>query len=307
MSPSLIRRAARAAASLYQAGRLQDAIELYTRLLKGRPNDARLLHNLAVAQYKAGHIYQGVETLKKSLMADPSAPEAFITMAGMLEDEGYQNYLKAPFYGPFNAQQMRQSIFTQLVHLMAPATIFETGTFRGTTTAFIAEHAPTAHLYSCELEVNFFHFAAARLRDVPNVSVVNLDSRSFLKRYVPLFSRPEVPSLFYLDAHWDKDDLPLLEELEIIFAAAPRAVVMIDDFQVWDDNGYTYDEYGPGRTLNLLYLAPLARLEPRYFFPISSAQETGVRRGSVVIARDPELVAHLARIPQLRPAPPQPG
>jgi predicted O-methyltransferase YrrM len=306
VSPRHIRRATRAAAALYEAGRPDDAIALFERLLKLVPNDARLLHNLAVVQYKAGHIYQGVETLKKSLMADPYVPDAFITMADMLADEGYQNYLKAPFYGPFNGQQMRQAIFSQMVTLMRPATIFETGTFRGTSTAFMAGTAPDAHLYSCELEINFFRFASAQLRDYPNVTVVNLDSRSFLRRYVPLFSRPDTPSLFYLDAHWDADDLPLLEELKIVFAAAPRAVVMIDDFQVWDDNGYAFDDYGPTRTLNLHYLRPLAPLQPHIFFPITSAQETGVRRGSVVITIDPALADRLGGIPQLRPAPPQP-
>ena len=306
MSPTLSRRAARAALALVRAGKLDDALRIYQRILKAVPDDALVLHNLAVVQYQAGQIYQGVETLKKALMADAHTAAYFTTMADMLEDEAYQAYLKAPFYGPFNGQQMRQAIFTQIVTLTQPATIFETGTFRGTSTAFMAETAPNAHLYTCELLVNFYRFSSQRLRDVPNVTVVNLDSRTFLKRYVPLFSRPDATSLFYLDAHWDEEDLPLLQELQIVFAAAPRAVVMIDDFQVWDDNGYAFDDYGPTRTISLRYLAPLASLGPRYFFPITAAQETGVRRGSVVVTLDPELAERIARIPQLRPAPPQP-
>ena len=306
MSPTLSRRAARAALALVRAGKLDDALRIYQRILKAVPDDALVLHNLAVVQYQAGQIYQGVETLKKALMADAHTAAYFTTMADMLEDEAYQAYLKAPFYGPFNGQQMRQAIFTQIVTLTQPATIFETGTFRGTSTAFMAETAPNAHLYTCELLVNFYRFSSQRLRDVPNVTVVNLDSRTFLRRYVPLFSRSDAPSLFYLDAHWDEEDLPLLQELQIVFAAAPRAVVMIDDFQVWDDNGYAFDDYGPTRTISLRYLAPLASLGPRYFFPITAAQETGVRRGSVVVTLDPELAERIARIPQLRPAPPQP-
>ena len=306
MSPALIRRAARAAAALYHAGRFADALRIYQKILKTVPDDAVFLHNLAVVEFRGGNPYQGVETMKKALMADAHTAVYFATMADMISDEAYQTYLKAPFYGPFNAQQMRQAIFTQMVDLMAPATIFETGTFRGTSTEFMARTAPNAHLYSCELMVNFYRFSSERLRDVPNVTLVNLDSRSFLKRYVPLFSRPDVPSLFYLDAHWDEEDLPLLQELQIVFAAAPRAVVMIDDFQVWDDNGYAFDDYGPTRTISLRYLAPLAPLGPHYFFPITAAQETGVRRGSVVVTLDPELAQRLARIPQLRPAPPQP-
>jgi hypothetical protein len=80
---------------------------------------------------------------------------------------------------------------------------------------------------------------------------------------------------------------------------------MIDDFQVWDDAGYKYDDYGPTRTLSLRYLEPLASLGPRCFFPITAAQETGLRRGSVVITLDAALADTLAKIPQLRVAPPE--
>ena len=52
----------------------------------------------------------------------------------------------------------------------------------------------------------------------------------------------------YLDAHWN-DDLPLVEELQIVSAGWPRAVIMIDDFQVPGDAGYGYDDWGPGRAL----------------------------------------------------------
>jgi hypothetical protein len=82
---------------------------------------------------------------------------------------------------------------------------------------------------------------------------------------------------------------------------------MIDDFEVWDDAGYVFDDYGPGRKLSLHYLAPLDRFRPRCFFPISSAQETGLRRGCVVLTCDPTLAELLASIPQLRPAPPPPA
>ena len=40
-----------------------------------------------------------------------------------------------------------------------------------------------------------------------------------------------VPTLFYLDAHW-LEHLPLREEVELITANFPRAVIVIDDFEV---------------------------------------------------------------------------
>ena len=63
-----------------------------------------------------------------------------------------------------------------------------------------------------------------------------------------------VPTLFYLDAHWH-EYLPLRDELEIALGQFANAVVLIDDFQVPDDPGYGFDDYGPGKTLNLEYLA----------------------------------------------------
>jgi hypothetical protein len=38
--------------------------------------------------------------------------------------------------------------------------------------------------------------------------------------------------LVYLDAHWG-DDLPLLDELEIVLKAKPEALILIDDFEDW--------------------------------------------------------------------------
>jgi hypothetical protein len=53
-------------------------------------------------------------------------------------------------------------------------------------------------------------------------------------------------SLFvYLDAHWN-DDLPLAEELEIVFGACPNAIVMIDDFNVWVRLHRHYNSVGGG-------------------------------------------------------------
>jgi tetratricopeptide (TPR) repeat protein len=299
------RRAFVAAQTLYERGALEDAEKLYRKILAAWPDDALAWHNLGVVLFAMGRTFEASEALKSALARDSSRPAYFTTRAEMLEHPQFLDYLRAPFYGPFNGQAMRQAIFRALVERIRPQRIFETGTFRGTTTEFMAR-ASSAHVFTCELEVNYFQSCVARFRDAANVTVVNLDSRSFLTRYVPLYASREAPNLFYLDAHWDHDDLPLLEELEIVFAHAPRAVVMIDDFEVWDDSGYSFDDYGASGRLSLEYLAPLAPHAPRYFFPIGSAEETGVRRGSVVLTTDPALADILAQIPQLRRAPPKP-
>lgn len=299
------RRAHRAARALALKGGFAAAEKIYRRILNAAPDDALACHDLAVVLFAMERTYEAYEMLKQALQHDSFHAPFFRTMAEMLEHPQFRAYMNSPFYGPFNGQQLRQQIFVQLIETMRPRTIFETGTYRGTTTDFMAR-ATKAHIYTCEVEANYFRFAVERFRAVPNVTVVNLDSRSFLKRYVPLFARRDAACLCYLDAHWDKQDLPLLEELRILFEHAPRAVIMIDDFEVWDDPGYTFDDYGAAGRLSLRYLAPLAPFAPRCFFPIGSANETGVRRGSVVLTIDGALAALLARIPQLRPAPPPP-
>jgi tetratricopeptide (TPR) repeat protein len=298
------RRAFKAARKLYELGKFPDAERIYRRILKTAPDDSLALHNLAVVLYQGGNVYKAIETLREAVGKDSERPEYFITMAEMLEHPDFLAYRNAPFLGPFNGQRQRQAMFRELADAIRPRTIFETGTYRGTTTDFMARNS-AAHVFTCELHPNFFRFSGERFRDVPNITVVHLDSRTFVREYVPRFAGAE-PSLFYLDAHWHKDDLPLLEELRLVFEYAPRAVILIDDFQVWDDPGYSYDDYGAARRLTLDYLSPLAPFGPRYFFPLGSDQETGSRRGCVVLTIDPALADRIAAISRLRPAPAPP-
>jgi predicted O-methyltransferase YrrM len=299
------RRAYRAARALALRGRLAEAEEIYRLILKRSPTDSVARHNLAVVLFTQGEVRAAHEMLKETIQGDSIHAPYFATMVEMMVSPEFIAYLNTPFIGPFNGQQLRQQIFLKLIELVRPQVIFETGTFRGTTTDFIAR-ATSAHVFTCELETSFFRFATERFRKVPNITVVNLDTRTFLKRYVPPYTRNRIPCLFYLDAHWDENDLPLLDELRIVLEHAPGAIVMIDDFEVWDDPGYAFDDYGAAGRVSLQYLAPLAPFAPRYYFPISSAGESGMRRGAVVLTTDPALAAAIETIPELRPAPPPP-
>lgn len=265
------------------------------------PDDARALCDLGLSQYRAGDVHEAILTLRQAITRDLNTPALFAEMAEMLDHPDYRAHLDAPLQGgAFNGQALRQAMFRELVGALQPATIFETGSFHGTTTDFMARET-TAHVFTCELDPNFHWFCAQRFAAAPNITLVNLDSRQFLARYVPRFAG-DAPCLFYLDAHWDATDLPLLEELRIVLAQAPHSIVLIDDFEVWDDPGYSYDDYGPTRRLTLDYLAPLDALGPRYFFPLGSDDETGAKRGSVVLTIDPEFTALLAGLSKLRPA-----
>src|SRR5258708_25472803 len=233
------RRNFKAARRLFQLGQFADAERIYRRILRATPDDALALHNLGVALYRQDKVYLAYHAIKQALSHDANTPEFFVSMVEVIEHPDFQDYLQSPFIGPFNGQALRQAMFRELVAAIPPETIFETGTYHGTTTAFMAE-TTAAHVFTCELSPNYFQFGARRFHANPNVTLANLDSRSFIPQYVPLFASRQA-SLFYLDAHWDKDDLPLLEELRLVFEYAPRAVILIDDFQVWDDPGYTFD------------------------------------------------------------------
>jgi len=295
------RRAFTAARRLFELGKFSDAERIYRRILKAAPEDSLALHNLAVVQFQAGRVYAAVQTLREAASKDPDHPDYFVTMAEMLAHPDFQAYLNAPFLGPFNGQELRQAMFRELADAIQPQTIFETGTYRGTTTDFMARTS-AAHVFTCELHPNFFRFCSERFRGAPNITVAHLDSRTFVRQYVPRFAGAGT-SLFYLDAHWHADDLPLLEELRLVFEYAPRAAILIDDFQVWDDPGYNFDDYGAARRLTLDYLSPLDSFGPRYFFPLGSDQETGMRRGCIVLTIDPALAGRIAALSRLRPAP----
>lgn len=181
-----------------------------------------------------------------------------------------------------NGQRWRCLMFAELVHKTAPKAIVETGTYLGTTTEWLA--AFQLPVFTCEAHPENYGFSKARLQATPNVRVVKTDSRNFLTR---LLSGPfgEGTNLFYLDAHWNAD-LPLAEELEIIFGRSLESVVVIDDFEVPGDPGYAFDDYGAGKALNAAYISEAAeRFNLRVYYPSTpSTSETGALRGCVVLA-----------------------
>jgi len=84
-----------------------------------------------------------------------------------------------------------------------------------------------------------------------------LDSREFIQRLdVPRQAR----TFFYLDAHWE-ESLPPREELDLIIREFKQFVVMIDDFEIPNDPGYGFDDYGPGKRLSLRDLSFIVTTE----------------------------------------------
>ena len=194
----------------------------------------------------------------------------------------YRPDLRRPFGGAFNGQRFRRLVFNELLNLFDFEVIIETGSYTGNTTEYIDEHV-NCPIYTVELHPRFYTHSRLRLRHRPNVHSVRADSRQFLTWAT---TAPEVPkgcALFYLDAHWN-DDLPLAEELRIILKTWANPIIMIDDFQVPGDPGYTFDDYGPGKALTEGYLREHDLLEQfRVYYPSAgSERESGLKRGCVV-------------------------
>ena len=210
----------------------------------------------------------------------------------------FDKSLGTEFGGPFNGQKFRQQIFNDLNREVGFKAIIETGTFRGVTTAFMAENAAIP-IYTVESEPRFFHYATRNLNRFKNVRVFNSDSRDFLEGLIKDESVPKNNVFFYLDAHWN-EDLPLFEEVKLIGDNWNDVVIMIDDFEVPEDPDYKFDDYGSGKKLSLDYLGdPLLTNWGVYFPSGRGADDSGIRRGCVVLGSK-SLQSKLDHITSLR-------
>ena len=205
--------------------------------------------------------------------------------------------------GALNGQKHRQFLVEAFLSKLCLDAIVETGTYRGTTTAYLATLS-LLPIYTVEYNSRYYGFSLAALRRFDNVHLFKGDSCAFLNGLVSKKSLAGKRVLFYLDAHWG-GELPLLQELCIIFSYWDEAVVLIDDFKVPDDSGFGYDDYGAGNSLELSYLmSVLERFQLSVFFPsVSSDEENGEKRGSVTLANHPAVKDILLSIPELREYP----
>jgi hypothetical protein len=201
--------------------------------------------------------------------------------------------------GPLNGQVERQKMFRELAVAIAPGAVVETGTFRGETAGFFARQLGVP-VYTVETDVRSHYYARRRLRSLEKVHLFLGDSRAFLKQLARDARFPKKKILFYLDAHWARD-LPLREEISIIASAWTESVIVADDFQVPDDAGYGFDDYGEGRRLCLEYLQGSSPFALPIFWPSApSCVETGQQRGCVVLATNDAAAETLVIVKSLR-------
>jgi hypothetical protein len=110
---------------------------------------------------------------------------------------------------------------------------FETGTAFGDSAAWASERFD--QVITVEAAVAMFVISKRKLAAYPKVTGLLGDSRQHIRNLLP--SLP--PTLFWLDAHYsgtdthgERDQCPLLGEIEAIAATLDRNAVMIDDMRM---------------------------------------------------------------------------
>lgn len=183
----------------------------------------------------------------------------------------------------FNSQNNRKKIFKELTDAVNFESIIETGTFLGDTTYWMSLNS-NLPVYTTEANSVFYGISKARLFYNQKIILYNLDSREFLKILSDTTDVYDKKVFIYLDSHWYKD-LPLRDEMSFICDNSKDFVVMIDDFKVPGDEGYEYDDYGDDNILEIEYLKDiLEKYNISVYFPsLHSSEETGAKRGCVVL------------------------
>lgn len=145
-------------------------------------------------------------------------------------------------YSPFNGAIELATYFNYLKNTFQIDTAIETGTWQGSTTAFLGYLFDEVR--TMEINVEAFEKALVTLRPYSNVVVHYGNSPDILRQILPSFKSKRL--LFYLDAHW-LNEWPLLEEIEVISKThKDNCIIVIDDFKVPDRSDIPYDAYSGG-------------------------------------------------------------
>jgi hypothetical protein len=110
--------------------------------------------------------------------------------------------------------------------------LIETGTCDGGTLGGVY-HA-FDNCYSIELSKYYYDISCNRFKDISSIHLYHGNSSKILRQL--LIDIPNVPSLFWLDAHSSggltaNEGNPLSQELEAIFDLRPDALIVVDDQQ----------------------------------------------------------------------------
>lgn len=286
---------------LFQKGQTGDCIKKLLNFLADQPGDSDAQFLLALIGnspglnsvdgafdgfLRQGHRtaddYEKVGHALRAAKLEKLAEVAFQAAA----DKDRENTERPNSWGekPFNGQQRRVALFQTLIKRIKFDAIVETGTFRGSTTSFFRQSSGV-DVYSCELNDRYFRYASTLLAGDNGIHLYKGNSREFLTHLSKSSQLRSDTIFFYLDAHWNSD-LPLREELQLIFKCFELSVVMIDDFEVAHMDDYEFDDYGDNAVVSIDLISSVLTEEISLFYPNWKPQgEYNERRGFVILAK----------------------
>jgi hypothetical protein len=140
----------------------------------------------------------------------------------------------------FNREIIRAYVASSLHKMYGCTSFVETGTQHGYTTAF-ARRAFRTPVFSSELNNTSYLVAKMYLAWARQTKLSHSNSSEFLKENCNKENLGNNP-MFYLDAHWN-EYMPLPDELLAIAEQCPKAVILIDDFEIPWEPKFKYDGY----------------------------------------------------------------
>jgi len=202
-------------------------------------------------------------------------------------------------FGPFNGQTCREAVVRSVLDAVPIDLVIETGTYRGTTTERLRA-ITKAPIVTIEASLRYYEYSRRRLAHLPRVEVLHGDSATTIRRMASSSGHdPSIRVFAYLDAHWESS-LPARYEILELISGWNEFCAVIDDFKVPGDPGYAFDDYGPGAVLDATLFNRLPLEGVSLFYPtVLSADETGHRRGWIVLGKGQVVVDGLRAIDKL--------
>ena len=247
-------------------------------LLSGSPADASIgyyspmLTNIRSATVRRWRAISGAVSWPPVSASALRAAESLAALHALIVDR--------PLDG-FNGQIVRAKYLMAIFEATGCTGFLETGTYHGGTTLTARELFAT-DVYTAEVNRTYMLQAKARVRlaRLDRIHFLLGDSRMALGKWLDCEVAGCQP-MIYLDAHWGSD-FPLAAEL-VIAGCQGRCLIVIDDFRVPGDDGFGFDTYH-GVPIDLGFIAPHLPRDAWGYIPAHlSSQETGGRRGTLIV------------------------
>lgn len=154
-------------------------------------------------------------------------------------------YPKTPtmfFNVGFHGDQYLLDLIDYIFKNKAASYFIETGTYVGSTLAYVARTYPAITCLSCEPDRASFREAQKNCKGLANVAIFNERSDRFVHR-ISKVNIIDTCNLFWLDAHGQGFEWPLRDEISFVTGNFRQAYIIIDDFKVPGLDCFNFDSY----------------------------------------------------------------